>query len=422
MICPNCAGLIENNEKRCPECGYVVPDKKQDINESNFVTSSLFAIFSLISTVMLLLPWIKIKTIGVSIGPKNIASLLVETGSELNSLNGIFGGLLNISYYLNNFKAICVIFYILFYGAVVIGILSTILRFTKRKNFSQLFFVLVFLNILVFFALWLIIKGEMQEVNRYLNIKSSITLWPILCFFFALPNNFILRRVQASFAEKPEVKANIETNISRTKDTVNTVLKKGKTAFADNLANGIDAINNSGAFWFCPKCKKMMPGDSKFCSKCGTSKPEAFVCPNCGKKLARNAAFCDGCGKRIGTGDVSQVKKCVKCGNVIDDGADFCIYCGESIKETPVRIEVKKQAPSHLTPFDDNVSDEENDFEVILLLEELTEAFPDGNIDLRYWSSEKWDKRLEKVCRKYKYPRGRDFLSKYGFHIVNHIG
>lgn len=50
----------------------------------------------------------------------------------------------------------------------------------------------------------------------------------------------------------------------------------------------------------CPKCGNMITG--KFCTECGTAKPEAAeekVCPNCGTKVASDAKFCMSCGKEL---------------------------------------------------------------------------------------------------------------------------
>ena len=49
--------------------------------------------------------------------------------------------------------------------------------------------------------------------------------------------------------------------------------------------------------WVCPNCGKTVTG--KFCSDCGTKKPEANVCKNCGAKLNDGAKFCGECGTKV---------------------------------------------------------------------------------------------------------------------------
>lgn len=52
--------------------------------------------------------------------------------------------------------------------------------------------------------------------------------------------------------------------------------------------------------WICPECKHENSG--KFCSNCGTKKPEAVEahCPNCGERLEDpSAKFCSNCGHKL---------------------------------------------------------------------------------------------------------------------------
>ena len=52
--------------------------------------------------------------------------------------------------------------------------------------------------------------------------------------------------------------------------------------------------------WVCPTCNKTVTG--KFCSDCGTKRPEkpqAKFCKECGAKLDDAAKFCPECGKKV---------------------------------------------------------------------------------------------------------------------------
>ena len=50
----------------------------------------------------------------------------------------------------------------------------------------------------------------------------------------------------------------------------------------------------------CPKCGALITG--KFCTECGTPRPEETaekVCPKCGEKVAPDAKFCMNCGEKL---------------------------------------------------------------------------------------------------------------------------
>ena len=86
--------------------------------------------------------------------------------------------------------------------------------------------------------------------------------------------------------------------------------------------------------WTCPTCGKQAAG--KFCTECGTKKPEpvkmapagTWICPNCGKEASGN--FCMECG----TKKPEQKKyKCSNCGFEPADPANppkFCPNCGNA--------------------------------------------------------------------------------------------
>ncbi len=49
----------------------------------------------------------------------------------------------------------------------------------------------------------------------------------------------------------------------------------------------------------CPKCKKELSDDAKFCDVCGAKVLETFFCPNCGEQTSTEFAFCQNCGASI---------------------------------------------------------------------------------------------------------------------------
>lgn len=62
----------------------------------------------------------------------------------------------------------------------------------------------------------------------------------------------------------------------------------------------VGATTSEDNSWECPNCHTRASG--KFCTECGTKRPEApqkKVCPECGKELAEGAKFCPECGTKI---------------------------------------------------------------------------------------------------------------------------
>lgn len=78
----------------------------------------------------------------------------------------------------------------------------------------------------------------------------------------------------------------------------------------------------------CPQCRADLPGDARFCFRCGTPVVRGQVCTSCSQDLPADARFCHRCGQ--------EVKKkrpiCSDCGNKLPEGAHFCLHCGEKIE------------------------------------------------------------------------------------------
>ena len=83
--------------------------------------------------------------------------------------------------------------------------------------------------------------------------------------------------------------------------------------------------------WTCPGCGKQAFG--KFCTECGTKKPEdGWTCPSCGK--VNKGKFCSECGAKKPAG--APLYKCDKCGWEPEDPAHppkFCPECGDPFDE-----------------------------------------------------------------------------------------
>ena len=78
----------------------------------------------------------------------------------------------------------------------------------------------------------------------------------------------------------------------------------------------------------CPQCQAQLPGDARFCFRCGTPVVRGQVCGSCGKDLPSDARFCHHCGQ--------EMKKnkpiCGNCGQKVPEGAKFCLHCGDKIE------------------------------------------------------------------------------------------
>ena len=79
--------------------------------------------------------------------------------------------------------------------------------------------------------------------------------------------------------------------------------------------------------WTCPSCGKQATG--KFCTECGTKKPEdGWTCPSCGK--VNKGKFCSDCGAK--KPEDAPLYKCDKCGWEPEDPHNppkFCPECGD---------------------------------------------------------------------------------------------
>jgi len=79
----------------------------------------------------------------------------------------------------------------------------------------------------------------------------------------------------------------------------------------------------------CPDCSNPIPGDSRFCPRCGHQLLQLIRCNNCGKNLTPKAKFCSQCGQS--TARKTEPKICGQCGTENLFNAIFCNECGQRL-------------------------------------------------------------------------------------------
>jgi membrane protease subunit (stomatin/prohibitin family) len=78
----------------------------------------------------------------------------------------------------------------------------------------------------------------------------------------------------------------------------------------------------------CPKCRKFVAADSRFCPECGaTMAPQTVPCPKCGKAVVAGSKFCSECGANV---QAAATVTCPKCAKTVAAGK-FCPECGVAL-------------------------------------------------------------------------------------------
>jgi membrane protease subunit (stomatin/prohibitin family) len=96
---------------------------------------------------------------------------------------------------------------------------------------------------------------------------------------------------------------------------------------AKNIQSGPDTAEKVSTVQ-CPRCHNEVPGNSRFCPRCGAQLVIMNRCPECQTELPAEAKFCLNCGKRL-----SDPTVCPHCGTKLPPGTKFCTNCGERIEK-----------------------------------------------------------------------------------------
>lgn len=83
----------------------------------------------------------------------------------------------------------------------------------------------------------------------------------------------------------------------------------------------------------CPNCKTEYDDDSMFCNKDGTQLvlKDELKCPKCGRVFPMGTAFCSGCGTKLGMTADENAGFCTKCGMKLEAGWTVCPSCNNSL-------------------------------------------------------------------------------------------
>lgn len=163
------------------------------------------------------------------------------------------------------------VLYILTIVLVLYAILNHIL---KRKNFGA--------GATICFAIWLIFNlFAVSELNNVAEDSvTRITGWSILALICCIASCVFWRQYYR------ELQIQNAVNNYSLKESILQVYDKIKQAGCNRVADS----------WECPACHSHMTAEKKFCSNCGSKRPDPMYCPKCGYRFTDNSAFCPNCG------------------------------------------------------------------------------------------------------------------------------
>ncbi|MCI5900328.1 MAG: zinc ribbon domain-containing protein [Lachnospiraceae bacterium] len=100
----------------------------------------------------------------------------------------------------------------------------------------------------------------------------------------------------------------------------------------------------STSVWVCPECRRLNEAEKKFCSECGTKKPEEkeesdWTCPNCSHVNGAKIKFCSECGTKKPEEKEESDWICPNCSHVNGAKVKFCSECGTKKPEEKLENE-----------------------------------------------------------------------------------
>lgn len=129
------------------------------------------------------------------------------------------------------------------------------------------------------------------------------------------------------YTQKAQADALVEAAKNTSGGTMNAGMGIGMGVGMGNMFSNMMSQTNSQSnhgqttVVTCPKCKKSMDANAKFCPSCGAG--NGNTCPKCKSVVSEGAKFCPDCGQTL-------TATCPKCGKEAK-GAKFCASCGAKL-------------------------------------------------------------------------------------------
>ena len=236
-----------------------------------------------------------------------LLAMSMMDGMDATALSAIRG--VNIGF------TLFVLLYFVSGGFALYGIYRR--RRARGYWFAAMMLVLLILEGLIVMGVNISAEDSMRYLfrNAGMGVGSALfmTAWPfiglicaiasiVLCYMTAAPRQAGPQGFQsapnppqgsagAAFASAMQMGKAVGRQVGR------KVSRAAATAAV--AASAAAASARAANSWTCPRCGKQMDAGGRFCTGCGTPRPERKACPQCGAEVKDGMAFCTRCGCRL---------------------------------------------------------------------------------------------------------------------------
>ena len=229
-----------------------------------------------------------------------------------------------LAYYLDGVEELTgsIIALILFAMAILITIFAGIksllpILLSSTDKRSRFYFWQLLLITVISFVIVLAIQDE--------DLDLSLTVWPFIALALSYPYKInadgklnlgnseqvdaVLEKISFGSIDTQKIKSNVERVGRNVKNSsAYTQISDNANLLKKNVKNRIiQAAENVS--WRCPVCGNLNGSGNKFCSQCGSGRPEKPKCPNCGMEIVDNSPFCSNCGAILKKDDAVRTQK-----------------------------------------------------------------------------------------------------------------
>ena len=181
---------------------------------------------------------------------------------------------------------ILVILVFLSFGLAVYGLL--------QRGAGGIFWFIIMQLVLLGFEIYTVVRLNSEAEFAVL----ALTAWPFIGFALSIASCVVCATdkvpVQGFSQADREALSKGFWNVMRAGLRFGKSMKRE----AANMAAGAASLMASKS-WTCPHCGRTLEGSARFCSACGTQRPEKTYCPKCGNENQPGAAFCPRCGTKL---------------------------------------------------------------------------------------------------------------------------